>query len=328
VRQAGAVLEEPLGSKPSASVWRGYALGLGVDSEVAVPSIQVHLSLDADRTSTWREVSTSEVAGTWALEESVVLFERRAADRRLFLRIEACGGRGYRVWAPYHGRHLVSGDGRWIASAPPRVPPVRWQRHFFGDVLPLAAGLQGVFAFRASAVAVDDRVFVVCGPPGCGKTAVIAHLVALGARFVSDDVTALDRLGATVVAFPGPARLGVKDAEIQRIPSTQASRIGRCLGRSDTLIFEPSPVTRSLPVASVYFLQPEPRLERIVVEPSPVPAGRALLEVDVLSYLATHGERTRAFCDHLDGAADSFAVVTPRGARARDLAARLLAHFR
>jgi hypothetical protein len=93
------------------------------------------------------------------------------------------------------------------------------------------------------------------------------------------------------------------------------------------LIFEPSPVTRSLPLASVYFLQPEPRLERIAVGPSPVPAGRVLLEVDVLSYLATHRERIRAFCDHLDGAADSFAVVTPRGARARDIAARLLAHF-
>jgi hypothetical protein len=228
--------------------------------------------------------------------------------------------------APYYGRHLLSPDGASIESALPRGPSARWQRLFFGQILPLAAALQGLMLFRAGAVAVDGRVVIVGGPPASGKSALITHLVALGGTFVSDDVVALEARESAIVAFPGPARLGVRDAELRRIPSTQEGRIGPCVGRSDSLIFEPSPITTSLPVTSVYLLQPEHQLNRIAVQPSGVPAGRALLEANVSSYLGTHVERTLAFCREVDGAADAYTVTTPRGARARDIAARVLAH--
>jgi hypothetical protein len=294
-----------------------------------VPGVQPLRSIDVGRTTAWREVPAPEIEGAWSLEDSAILLKRCASDGRLFLRIEAHGHEGYRFWAPYYGRHLVSFDGRAISSAPPRVPPARWQRHFFGEVLPLAAGLQGLSVFRASAVSLGDRVVVIGGPPASGKTAVIAHLIALGATFVSDDVVALEQLGEDVVAYPGPTRLGVKDAELHRIPSTQEARLGRGIGRSDTLIFEPSPITRPLPVRSVYLLQPETRLDRIAVSPSDIAAGRALSDADMLSYLAADETRSRTlelFCKAVDRTADAYTVMTPRRARARDVAARILAH--
>jgi hypothetical protein len=67
-------------------------------------------------------VPADEVEAAWRLEDGELLLERRHPDGCLFLRIDACEPFGYRIWAPYYGRHLVSADG---TPSPPRFRAFR-----------------------------------------------------------------------------------------------------------------------------------------------------------------------------------------------------------
>jgi hypothetical protein len=310
---------------PQGARWHGYAFGIGLESELPFPGIQPTAE-PAARMTSWREADPEEVEGAWELDDGELLLERRHPDGRLFLRVDGRGQLGYRIWAPYYGRHLVSAGGGSIASALPRVPPVRWQRLFFAQVLPLAAALHGLSLFQASAVAVDDRVLAFVGPEGSGKTSLTAHLVALGASFFTDEVLALEAAGADVLAHPGPSRLSLHETELRRIPSTQELRIGPCVGRSDRLMLEPEPVATALPLGRLYMLRPELEAERIWIEPREEPAGRSLQGSSFVNYLGGGLERHLAICAALDEAVGAFDLGFPIGTRARDLAARVLAH--
>ena len=57
----------------------------------------------------------------------------------------------FRVVTPGLGAHLVSADGSTIDSDVPRIAPQFWQRPFFAQVLPLAAALNGLELFHATA---------------------------------------------------------------------------------------------------------------------------------------------------------------------------------
>ena len=320
--------ETPVGLEAGTG-WRGYASGLVLESVEPFPGVQpVPDGFPADRLAAWHEGPAKTIDRAWRIQDNQVLLERRHADGRLFLRIDTNGAIGFRVCAPYYGRHLVSVDGRSIVSALPRVPPARWQRLFFAQVLPLASALQGLSVFHASAVAVRDRVFAFVGPSGSGKTSFAAHLVALGASFVTDDVLALEIGDTGVLAHPGPARLSIEAAELRRVPSTQHSRVGPCVGRSDKLMLEPTPVPGPLPLAGLYFLRPDPAHTRPAIVASERPSSRPLLGAGFLSYLQSPMFLQR----HLDACAavaDSvplYDVELPAACRARDVAARLLAH--
>ena len=166
------------------------------------------------------QVSAEEVEAAWRLEDGEALLERRHPNGRLFLRIDSHERDGFRIWAPYYGRHLVALDGCSIATPLARVPPVRWQRLFFAQVLPLSAALQGLSVFHASAAAVRGKVSRSSAFRAAGRP-LTAHLVALGASFFTDDVLVLESRPAGVRAYPGPARLSIDKAELGQIPSTQ-----------------------------------------------------------------------------------------------------------
>ena len=138
---------------------RGHAFGVVIESAKPFPGLQPVDDPVSARLTTWRETTADEIDGAWPVAEGRVLHERRHPDDRLFLRVDSRDGVGYRVWAPYYGRHLVSPDGASIESALPRVPFARWQRLFFGEILPLAACLQGLHLIRSSAVAIGGRVW-------------------------------------------------------------------------------------------------------------------------------------------------------------------------
>jgi hypothetical protein len=313
----------------AADAWLGYAHGLLLESSEPFPGVQpAPATALLDRVTTWTDVPAEEVEAAWRIEDGELLLERRHPDGRLFLRIDACETLGYRIWAPYYGRHLVSADGTTIASALPRVPVVRWQRLFFAQVLPLAAALQGLSLVRAGAVAVRGRAVAVIGPPESGKTALAAHLVALGATFVSDDVLALEKTAHTVVAHPGPTRLSIDEAELRRIPSTQEERMGPCVGRSDKLMIEPEAVSTPLAVTRLYVLRPDPGAVRIAIAPRDASQGPSLLGSYFVNYLRSPSylERQLEVNATFDASLSAYEIAVPRGARARDLAARVLAH--
>ncbi len=239
-----------------------------------------------------------------------MLLDLRHSDGRQFLRIDAHEPIGFRIWAPYYGRHLVSSDGSEIASALPRVEPARWQRLFFAQVLPLAAVLSGLSALRASAVAVGGQVLAFVGPPTSGKTSFAAHLVALGASFVTDDVLAIEKTADGILAYPGPARLNIDEAELRRVPLQQQDRLGPVFGRSDKLMLEPTPVSIPLPLACVYVLRPEAESTRIEIVDRESPSSRSLLESGFPRYLtsAEHRQRLLDACAALSESVPLYAV--------------------
>ena len=278
--------------------------------------------------TTWREESAEAIDSKWKLGDGDLLLERRHSDGRLFLRVDGHATFGFRVWAPYYGRHLVSTNGSSIASALPSVPPARWQRLFFGQVLPLASTLNGLCLFHGSAVALGGQVVAFVGPSGSGRTSLTAQLVALGASFVTDDVLAVETADAGVVVHPGPARLSIEEAELRRVPSTQLPRLGPCVARSDKLVCEPTPVPGPLPLARVYFLHPGADSTRISIAEPEESASRPVLGDRYLGYLSSPGllQRHADLSTAVEDSVRVYDIVLPASCRARDAAARVLAH--
>lgn len=307
---------------------RGHALGVVIESAKPFPGLQaVDTPLPA-RVTTWRETTADAIDGAWPLAEGRVLHERRHPDGRLFLRVDSHDGIGHRVWAPYYGRHLVSPDGASVESALPRVPFARWQRLFFREILPLAACLQGLHLVRSSAVEIDGGVVAFLGPQDSGKTALTAHLVALGAGFVTDDALAVELTPAGVVAHPGPARLSIERSEFERVPTAERARVGDCVGRSDKLMLEPAPIASPLPLDRIYLLRPRSAVEDVAItHAEPAPLG-LLLGATVVDYLrASHVLQLQL--DVRNALAETipiYDVDLPRGCRAREAATRVLAH--
>ena len=129
-------------ARPPGARWVGHAFGIAFESEGPFPGMPAAPPLTA-RVTTWREARDREVDQAWRPNAGQDLFERRHPDGRLFLLVEHEAQTGFRIWAPYYGRHLVSTDGCSIVSSLPRVPPVRWQRLFFSQVLPWPRHFEG-----------------------------------------------------------------------------------------------------------------------------------------------------------------------------------------
>ncbi|HSC51399.1 MAG TPA: hypothetical protein VLD16_14145 [Gaiellaceae bacterium] len=307
---------------------RGHAYGVVLESAAFFPGLQAVEQPLPKRLTAWRETSAEEIDGAWPVAEGRLLHERRHPDGRLFLRVDSREGVGYRIWAPYYGRHLVSPDGGSVESALPRVPFARWQRLFFGEALPLAACLQGLHLLRSSAVAIDGRVVAFVGPRDSGKTAFVAHLVALGAEFVSDDALALELTPAGLVAHPGPTRLSIERAELERVPSMRRGRVGDCIGRSDKLILEPAPIAGPLPLGRIYVLRPGSAVERVAITPARPEPLELLLGATAVAYLrAPRVLRLQLeVCSALAETIPIDDVDLPGSCRAGEVAAEVFAH--
>src|SRR5207247_95773 len=144
-----------------------------------------------------------------------------------FMTIAEHASLGFRIWAPRYGRYEVSSDGTRLRCAVP-ARTSRWHRLLFAQVLPLAAALQGMDLFHASAVSISDRVSAFVAQPGAGKTSLAAHLVDRGATLVTDDVLALEATADAVVAHPGAGLLCIDEHELATLASP-----GYVEGRSD-----------------------------------------------------------------------------------------------
>jgi hypothetical protein len=59
----------------------------------------------------------------------------------------------------------------------------------YGTMMAVVLAARGLAPIHASAVELDGRAIVLCGPAGAGKSSVSAWLIAGGARLVSDDLS-------------------------------------------------------------------------------------------------------------------------------------------
>ena len=119
----------------------GNAFGLEIEASFAVPALGSACAPGSRRTRCEAR-SARELDERWRDEGSASALERRFPDGRLFLGVRSHPEAGFRIWAPRHGRRLVSPDGTAIQSALPRSNALGWQRLFFAQTLPLAAALQ------------------------------------------------------------------------------------------------------------------------------------------------------------------------------------------
>ena len=131
------------------------------------------------------------------------------------LAVDEDPGIGYRIDAPEVGVHLVSADGTEVFLPEPQGPDWFWQRLLFAQTLPIAATLQGLGLFHASAVRIGDHAVGVSGAVRSrARARPPTHLIAQGAEFFTDDVLALD------------VARGLGD-RVRRAPSSRASKSTR-----------------------------------------------------------------------------------------------------
>src|SRR5581483_12143445 len=115
------------------------------------------------------DAGRAAVDGVWrGAQAPDRVVDRRLARGRPMLRVEYEPRIGYRIWAPWHGRYLVSADGSTIDAAPPTGSDWGWQRLFFAQVLPLAATLAGLEPLHASAVARSGYAVAFAAASGTG----------------------------------------------------------------------------------------------------------------------------------------------------------------
>jgi len=167
----------------------------------------------------------------------------------------------------FYGRHRVSSDGTHVVCAPPAdLPAWLWQRFLVGQLLPLASLLHGHEPLHASAVGIDGQAVLLMGTSGAGKSSVALSLVAAGARFLADDVSALELRDGAVLAHPGPGLASIEADQLARMPAEASAgwtRLGSHEG--EVRVSVGGVPGEALPVAAVYVLTRRADIESLDV---------------------------------------------------------------
>ena len=171
---------------------------------------------------------------------------RIIADGQFLLRCES--GFGY---------HYVPGAGITI-ERPVQADPDEESLWLNGSVYAAVACLNGLYPVHASAVACDGQVFAFTGPPGAGKSTMIAGLGLRGLPMFCDDTLLLDLSDPElVIALPGHKRLKLTDHALALTGLTPQQPVGAETGKSYTLP-PAGDVREPLPLAQLVFLEEGP----------------------------------------------------------------------
>ena len=217
---------------PGPTVLRqGVAYGLRLTGDFPARGLWSGVGSADLRYASLESVPLPELAAAWSPAGGAPLLRSPARPRGSVFAVEAHPESGYLVRADGFGAYLISGDGRRILLAPGPVESWRWQRLLTAQALPVAALVQGLELFHASAVQIDGRVVAFAGASGAGKTTVAARLLLAGATFVADDVLALERERDVVIAHPGPALMNLRESTRARITDSEREQLGVELGR-------------------------------------------------------------------------------------------------
>lgn len=314
----------------------GRAFGLQLDSGFAARGLlESNRGTDPDgrlaghlRASSLDVVSRKALDAAWPRDEARLLRDVRGRDDRLLLTVEEHPEAGFVLHAPEYGRYQVARDGSRVLCAPSDVSPWEWQAFLIGQILPLAAVLQGLETVHGSAVAFGDRAIGLVGDSRGGKSSLAVNLVRRGAAFVADDVLALERAGERILVHAGPALASVRHAEARAIGPAALERLGPVVGRDEhelRLAMQREPRSRAL--AALYFVQ------RSDTEPASavhqlVPDARLLLGSSFNGIVRTPARRVAQLdlYARLAGAVPIFRAIISPGVDAYGLAGSIRAH--
>ncbi len=280
------------GAGAPSAITSGRALGLQVEASFEFPGLRGASGPDDGRWVHMDLVSDDEIASAWAGAPP-----RAAATARSNgsgVRTEHHAQAGYLITSASGGRCLVDPDGHHIQITCGAHPQERWHDLVAEEALPLAATLQGLEVFSASAVVVAGQVMAFIGPPGVGKSALATHLMLVGARFFADDLIALELRGEQVAAHAGlgVVRLGARARAA--VPELTAQG-GDVIGRDRKTLVECIRDVPTLPLRSLYLLSEldedsEPHITREQPDPSRLLAGTHNLSVRTPERLRRHFE--------------------------------------
>lgn len=292
-----------------------------------VPGIPEANGPPTTRLTTMKLVSVAEIERQWPGSPVESVLDRRFPDGRLMMSVARANG-DYRIYAPRYGRHIVSGDGTTLYSALPRVATWRWQRLLFAQVLPLAAALQGLSLFHASAVALGGRGLAFSAPSGTGKTSLAAHLVARGATFLTDDVLAVEPATDGLLAHPGAGITSLDESEWRAMSPDGRDRLGRRVGRSDKSHFALDVAQQPVPLVAMYLLRRNSQAECFSIERSRTVEPSRLLGSAFVTFVRTPEYLMHQLeaCARIAESVDVFDVVVPEAFDAGRVAAEVEEH--
>jgi hypothetical protein len=199
--------------------------------------------------------------------------DQREVDGSVSFRIEHDARAGYLIEGPAYGASILELDGRRVRCMPEGRADHSWQRLLIAQVLPFAAILQGLEALHASAVVTKLGAIALSGPSRVGKTTLALELCRRGARFLADDVLALECTGGQLLGHPGSPVAGLAHAEARRLESarTQLSAELLAVNAREQLVAMRA-ARGPAPLAALFFLERRsaapaaPRFE-VVTEP-------------------------------------------------------------
>jgi hypothetical protein len=322
---AGRRVEE---KAPSTARTRGRVFGIELDTDTPVWPSSARYTVAPGRRTVVEAVGRDWLDEVWRSAEAVRVLERLFPNGRPGLTVDHDPELGYRVWACRMGCHLVSPDGREVASVPSRLPPWVWQRLLFGQVLPLAATLHGLELVHASSVVLGGRTVAFTAHSGTGKTSVAAHLVAAGASLLTDDVLALEVVdGGRLLAHPGGPIFAVAASELEAMGPEGRRRLGDPAGRGDKVMVRARLATQASCLDALYFLERSNAPGALTIDrlrPDPLrPLARSFN-----SYVRSHERVVNqlAVCAALTESVQMFSVVVPLSCPATAVAAAVEAH--
>jgi hypothetical protein len=199
----------------------------------------------------------------------VLICSREQSGLPIF-RIEAHPDEGYLMWGRAGGSYLLSTDARRLRCAVGELPSNTWERFLIGQVLPFAALVSGLEIFHASAVVREGAAVAFAGPSGAGKTSLALALCERGARFLADDVLALEARTGELVTHPGTPLAGIDRCEARRRCEAGCALHGELMlsnGREHVVRVTTS--TEEVPLGALFFLERrsggplEPRFEQV-----------------------------------------------------------------
>ena len=307
--------------------WSTRAFGLTVHGNFPAPGFDTRRDPSGTREVSVALVDADRLEGR-RLGAEVVCERRTLADEPLML-IERETSGDYRIHAPGYGTFRVSRDGREILVAPDHPSPWRWQRYLVGQALPLAAILQGVEVLHASAVTIDGRAVGLAGASYSGKTTIAMALVEEGARFLCDDVLAVEPAGAGLLAHPGPAIVNLRHGAAASLAGANGASTE--LGRDEEAIrLHLDASASAAPLAALYVLHRDGGESRPVWE-KPTDGEAALLLGSSFNFIVLAADRLRRqldVCARLAHCADVAVLRLPSDASPALVARAVLERLR
>ena len=302
---------------------------MDLDADFAIPGVEASPHARDGRAVALKLGPRSEVERGFE-KAGERISELRFDDGRLAVSVDAVEEQGYLAHAFDFGHARVGPDGRKVLIAPLDAQPSWvWQRYLTGQVLPLAALLQGQEVFHASVLGVNGTAIAVIAHSGVGKTTTALELALAGLDFMSDDVLVLEPHEDSVLAHPGIGLANVRPGADQLLQRLERSGLATPIGRSEreTRIA----IRRSndpLPLGALFVLnrfdeRRELSVERLEpVEPRILLAGTFIFSIRAPERLA----RQLDICARIERSASVFWVSAGSDVPAEAVAEGILKH--